>query len=98
MYLTSTDPDSPDPDEVADVLAFPGAGTFKLRQYHLRRLAAITGLGPYDISPEYIVLGNDEWSKGDSSQLQRHIHRILRMACHHRMPRLRTHQRPALRQ
>lgn len=41
------------------------AGTIKLRNYHLRRLAHLTGLAPSDITPEdiSIVLGNDEWSK-----------------------------------
>lgn len=40
-------------------------GTIKLRNYHLRRLAHMTGLGPFDITPEDIslILGNEEWSK-----------------------------------
>ncbi|WP_420097069.1 tyrosine-type recombinase/integrase [Brevibacterium sediminis] len=41
------------------------AGTIKLRNYHLRRLAHLTGLAPFEITPEdiSIVLGRDEWSK-----------------------------------
>ena len=41
------------------------AGTIKLRHYHLRRLASLTDLGPFDMTPEdiSIVLGRDEWSK-----------------------------------
>lgn len=39
--------------------------TIKLRHYHLRRLAQITGLGPLEITSRDIslVLGNDDWSK-----------------------------------
>lgn len=39
--------------------------TIKLRHYHLRRLANLTRLAPFDITPEDIsrILGRAEWSK-----------------------------------